>query len=428
MYRVSNYLTRFALSLVAGAALAMLWANLAPQGYSDFVELRLADQSPIGYPNPDALLPLGRTLTLGYLTGDALMALFFLYLGKEFWEALVLKNGALRGAKSVAPLVTAVTAAAVPALIYAGLSRLVAHPALPAAGAGWPIVLAGDVTLSYVIARATLGPGHPALRFLLLVSIADDILALLLSGLAFPVGTLRPAWLLLPLAAGLVSWVLFNWLPRRLDRGNPLQPAAILMRHRLSFWPYAVAGALSWYGTQEAGLLPALGLLPIIPAIPHADRAFGVFAAVETALHDMLNRIAQWLVWPVTIILFVFALTHAGVPFATLDELSLAVAASLVIGKPLGFLLGGWLATGLLSRPLPAGMTRADLATTGAAAAAGLTVPLFAIATTLPAGSLQQGAMLGLILSCVLAPAAARLARGFARRDGPIQHPDGGGG
>lgn len=418
MYRVSNYLTRFALSLVAGAALATLWANLEPQSYSDFVELRIADQSLIGYPNPDSLMPLGRTLTLSYLVGDALMALFFLYLGKELWEALVLRNGALRGAKSVAPLVTALTAAAIPALIYAALSHFVAYPALPAPGTGWPVVLAGDVTLSYVIARSTLGPGHPALRFLLLVSIADDIIALLVTGLAFPVGTLRPTWLLLPLGAGLVAWFLFNWLPHRLDRGNQLRPASSFVSHRLSFWPYALAGALSWYGTQEAGLLPALGLLPIIPAIPHADRAFGAFAAVETALSDMLNRIARLLIWPVTLILFLFALTHAGVPFATFDDLSLAVAAALVIGKPLGFLIGGWIATSLLRRPLPGGMAIRDLATMGAAAAAGLIVPLFAIATTLPGGTLQDGARLGLIASLAAAPFTARLTRRTAPAGG----------
>ncbi len=43
----------------------------------------------------------------------------------------------------------------------------------------------------------------------------------------------------------------------------------------------AVAGALSWYGFQQAGIHPALGLLPIIPAIPHADVEFGVFAEEE---------------------------------------------------------------------------------------------------------------------------------------------------
>ena len=364
MYRVSHFVTQFALCLLAGAAVALAWANLSPRSYQDFVELRLADNSLIGYPNPDSLMPLGRTLTLGYLAGDALMAFFFLYIGKELWESLALRHGALRGARSVAPLVTALVAAAVPALLYAGLAHFVTAPVLPSPAAGWPVPMAGDVALSYVVGRLALGPGHPALRFLLLVSIADDILALLVTGLAFPVGTLQPLWLLLPLGAALTAYLGFNALPRRLDRGDPLKPAARWVRHHLAVWPYAVAGALSWYGTQQAGLMPALGLLPVIPAIPHADHAFGMFAEAEEMLPDMLNRIAKWLVMPVGAILFLFALTHAGAPLASADSETLAVALALLIGKPLGILLGGALAMRGLGAALPAGMAPRDLAAT----------------------------------------------------------------
>ena len=416
MYRVSHFVTQFALCLLAGAAVALAWANLSPRSYQDFVELRLADNSLIGYPNPDSLMPLGRTLTLGYLAGDALMAFFFLYIGKELWESLALRHGALRGARSVAPLVTALVAAAVPALLYAGLAHFVTAPVLPSPAAGWPVPMAGDVALSYVVGRLALGPGHPALRFLLLVSIADDILALLVTGLAFPVGTLQPLWLLLPLGAALTAYLGFNALPRRLDRGDPLKPAARWVRHHLAVWPYAVAGALSWYGTQQAGLMPALGLLPVIPAIPHADHAFGMFAEAEEMLPDMLNRIAKWLVMPVGAILFLFALTHAGAPLASADSETLAVALALLIGKPLGILLGGALAMRGLGAALPAGMAPRDLAVVGLVAAMGFSVPLFAIGATLPGGALSEGARLGLLASLIAAPLALLLARAIGRR------------
>lgn len=416
MYRVSHFVTQFALCLLAGAAIALIWVNLSPRSYQDFVDLRLADNSLIGYPNPDSLMRLGRTLTLGYLAGNALMAFFFLYIGKELWEALVLRQGALRGAKSVAPLVTALFAAVVPALVYAGLARFVTAPVLPTPAAGWPVPMAGDVALSYVVGRLALGPGHPALRFLLLVSIADDILALLITGLAFPIGTLRPLWLLLPFGAALTAYLVFNALPRWLDRGDALKPAARWVRHRLSVWPYAVAGALSWYGMQQAGLMPALGLLPVIPAIPHADHAFGVFAEAEEMLSDMLNRIARWLIVPVGAILFLFALTHAGAPLRSADSETLAVALALLIGKPAGVLLGGTLAVRGLGAALPKGMAPRDLAVVGLVAAMGFSVPLFAINATLPAGVLVEGARLGLILSLIAAPLALLMARSIGRR------------
>lgn len=416
MYRVSHFVSQFAVCLLAGAAVALIWVNLSPQSYQDFVELRLADNSLIGYPNPDSLLRFGRTLTLGYLAGNALMSFFFLYIGKELWEALVLRQGALRGTKSVAPLITALAAALMPALLYASLSRYVTAPVLPAPAAGWPVPMAGDVALSYVVGRLALGPGHPALRFLLLVSIADDILALLITGLAFPIGTLRPVWLLLPLGASVLAYAGFNALPRWLDRGDPLKPAARWVRHRLSVWPYAVAGALSWYGMQQAGLMPALGLLPVIPAIPHADHAFGIFAEAEEMLPDMLNRIARWLIVPVGAILFLFALTHSGAPFASADSETLAVMLALLIGKPVGIILGGTLALRLLGAPLPKGMVPRDLAVVGVIAAMGFSVPLFAINATLPRGVLSEGARLGLLLSLIAAPLALMLARAIGRR------------
>ena len=406
MYRVSRFVPRFAACLLAGAALALIWANLDPQSYSDFVEYRLADHSLIGYPNPDAAFPLfDRTLTLAYLVGQALMALFFLYIGKELWEALVLRHGAFHGRRALGPLVAAAVAAAVPALVYLGLSGFVADPPLPYSGAGWPVPMAGDVALSYLVGRAALGRDHPALRYLLLVAIADDIVALLITGIAVPIGSLRPVWLLLPMGASLAVWLMFNAGPRWRDGNDPLKPA---QRAALRFgaWPYAVAGVISWLGMQQAGLMPALGLLPIIPAVPHADHSFGVFAEAEAVLSDLLNRIARRLVAPVSVILFVFGLTHAGVPLHSANGETLAVALALLIGKPLGVILGAALAMRLLHRPLPPGMAPADLIPVGLAAAIGFTVPLFAIDATLPGGVLREGARLGLLVSLLAAPAA----------------------
>ena len=58
-------------------------------------------------------------------------------------------------------------------------------------------------------------------------------------------------------------------------------------------WPYAVAGLVSWIGVALAGLPPELGLLPLLPAIPHADRSFGLFAEADAdvrAYADQLSR------------------------------------------------------------------------------------------------------------------------------------------
>ena len=53
--------------------------------------------------------------------------------------------------------------------------------------------------------------------------------------------------------------------------------------------------------------------MPIIPAIPHAKRAFGLFAEAEELLHDPLNRLAHLAVKPLLVVLFLFGLTRGGV-------------------------------------------------------------------------------------------------------------------
>ena len=117
----------------------------------------------------------------------------------------------------------------------------------------------------------------------------------------YPSGEMAPEWLLLSLAAAVGVFLLFNWLPRRLDRGNQLRPKSTWVRRRLSFWPYAIAGVISWYGFQESGLHPALGLLPIVPTLPHADRAFGIFSEAEQYLTDLLNHSEHLLKHPVEV-------------------------------------------------------------------------------------------------------------------------------
>ncbi|TMV76725.1 Na+/H+ antiporter NhaA, partial [Thioclava sp. BHET1] len=174
MYPVSKAIDLFAIALIAGLLLALLWANVAPESYADFVELRLADDFFIGYPDPGSALPGDRTLTLGYLSGNVLMSLFFLYIGKELWEAVALPGGALNGRRAVAPLIAAAGAMLVPVALYLGLSLLISDPEIAQPALGWPVPLAGDVALSYILGRRLLGAGHPALRFLMLVAISCD--------------------------------------------------------------------------------------------------------------------------------------------------------------------------------------------------------------------------------------------------------------
>jgi len=312
MYRVWNYVSAYSLLLIIGALTALIWANLEPNSYHALVHYVLIDDFLIG----EATMEGGRiqrTLTLHFLVNDVLMAFFFAIAAKEVWEAVILEEGSLRGRKALTPLIATLGGMVGPIAVYLGLAA--AMGLFETVFRGWAIPTATDIAFSYLVGRMIFGAGHPAIRFLLLLAIADDALGLIILAVFYPTGALAPAWLLLSFGAAIAVYVLFNWLPVHLDRGNILQPTATWVRKRLSFWPYLVAGVLSWFGFQEAGIHPALGLLPIVPTIPHADRAFGVFAEAEQYLTDLLNQIEHKLKVPVEIVLFFFGLLNAGVPW-----------------------------------------------------------------------------------------------------------------
>jgi NhaA family Na+:H+ antiporter len=394
MYRVWNFLAEYSLLLIIGAVLALLWANTNPETYHHFVEFVIWDHAPIGH-----LHDGHRTLTLHYLVNDLLMAFFFAIAAKEVWEAIILENGSLRGKKAATPLFATAGGMLGPIAVYLALAMVMGSETYDAVKNGWAIPTATDIAFSYLVGRMVFGAGHPAVRFLLLLAIADDACGLIILAIFYPSGDLAPQWLLISLAAAIGVYLLANWLPRRLDRGNQLRPVSTMVRKKLSFWPYALAAAISWYAFMRSGLHPALGLLPIVPTIPHADRAFGIFSEAETHMHDLLNDIEHALKVPVEVVLFFFGLMNAGVEFSAMGDATWLVLAGLLIGKPVGILLMGWIAARPLGLGIPEGMRIIDLVVIGFVAAIGFTVSLFVAAVAFDAGPVQDAAKMGALFS-----------------------------
>jgi NhaA family Na+:H+ antiporter len=398
MYRVWNFITNYSLLLIGGALVALVWANTIPESYHDFVEFVIADHFLIGHAHIEDG-QVTRTLTLHYLVNDALMAFFFAIAAKEVWEAIILENGSLRGKKSLTPLIATLGGMVGPVSVYLGLALLLGPAKFGEVANGWAIPTATDIAFSYLVGRFVFGAGHQAVRFLLLLAIADDAGGLIILTIFYPSGELAPEWLLLSLGAAIGVYLLFNWLPRRLDRGNQVRPNSTWVRKTLSFWPYLIAGCLSWYGFQESGIHPALGLLPIVPAMPHADRAFGIFAEAEQYLTDLLNQAEHMLKHPVEVILFFFGLLNAGVEFSAIGAPTWLVLAGLLVGKPVGVFLFGWLAARPMGLGLPTGMRIIDLAVVGCVAAIGFTVALFVASVAFDGGPVQDAAKMGALFS-----------------------------
>ena len=185
------------------------------------------------------------------------------------------------------------------------------------------------------------------------------------------------------------------------------------LQHRRAYelWAYILAGALVWVGVALAGLPPALGLLPMIPVIPHAERSFGLFAEAEAFLTDPLNRIARLIVPPLPWILFLFGLARGGVDFAAWSPTTGSVLAALWLGKPLGLIVGALLAGALTGRLLPREVRLSDLLLIALICGIGFTVPVLAVGIALPGGELAEAARLGLAISLAAGPLAVLLSR-----------------
>jgi len=409
MYRIWNFVTTYSILLISGALIALVWANINYDSYHHFVEFVIWDHAPIGHYHDGH-----RTLTLHYLINDVAMAFFFAIAAKEVWEAIILKNGSLRGKKAATPLFATAGGMLGPIAVYLGLAMLLGSDTYTAVANGWAIPTATDIAFSYLVGRMVFGSGHPAVRFLLLLAIADDAAGLIILAIFYPSGDLAPEWLGLSVVAAIAVFVLANWLPRYLDRGNQARPTSTWVRQKLTFWPYLVAACFSWYGFMMAGIHPALGLLPIVPTIPHADRAFGFFSEAETYLHDLLNDIEHGLKIPVEVVLFFFGLLNAGVVFSAIGDPTWLVLAGLIIGKPVGVFLFGIIGAHVLKLGLPQGMRTIDLFVIGCVSAIGFTVSLFVASVAFDPGPVQDAAKMGALFSfgaAALSFAAGKLTR-----------------
>jgi len=394
MYRVWNFLANYSLLLISGSLIALFWVNTNPESYHNFVDIVLWENAPIGH-----LHDGHRTLTLHYLVNDVLMAFFFAIAAKEVWEAVILKNGSLRGKKAATPLIATLGGMLGPITVYLGLAYFMGSDVYDVVKNGWAIPTATDIAFAYLVGRIVFGAGHPAVRFLLLLAIADDAAGLIILAIFYPSAELMPEWLLLSVGASVAVYLLFNWLPRRMDRGNQLRSASTWVRENLSYFPYLIAGCASWYGFMMSGIHPALGLLPVVMTIPHADRAFGFFNEAEQYLKDMLNCIEHLLKHPVEVVLFFFGLLNAGVEFSSISEPTWLVLAGLMIGKPIGVMLFGWIGAVVLRLGLPEGMRLIDLLVIGCVAAIGFTVSLFVASVAFDAGPIQDAAKMGALFS-----------------------------
>ena len=148
--RLSQFAAEHLLLLPLGALIAMAWVNWAPESYYSF------------------------TYGISFAVNDVAMVFFFAVMTKEVVEATI-PGGVLHPwRRALLPVIAALGATVVPALIH---SRIVdTFFDEPMLALGWPVAFATDLAFAYFIARIIFRPQHPAIPFVLLLAIASDAL------------------------------------------------------------------------------------------------------------------------------------------------------------------------------------------------------------------------------------------------------------
>jgi NhaA family Na+:H+ antiporter len=405
--RFVNFLQEFSIPLVAGVAVAMFAANLAPHWYEEAIHWM-----PLG-----GLQLFGHDLTLHFLVNDVFMVFFFGVAAKEITEAC-LPGGSLSPiSKAVNPVLATLGGVAGPVAfflfgVWALFETGVYSPELHDAAAirrGWGVPTATDIALAWLVARTVFGKGHPAIDFLLLLAVVDDGIGLAIIAIFYgdPSAPARPEFLALVAAAMVLAFGL----------------RALGVKH----WaPYIwIAGPMSWCGLMLAHLHPALALVFVVPFLPGPRRDIGLYATADEIdrmgpelaadlhmHHSTLHRFETQHKFFVDFGLFFFAFANAGVALAGIGPLTWLILGSLVFGKGVG-ITGLALVATRLGFPLPDRMGLAELMMASLVAALGLTVALFVAGAAFVDPVLLGQAKMGALFSGFVGLAAIALGRAF---------------
>jgi len=324
--------------------------------------------------------------TLQHMVNDALMCVFFFIIGLELKREFV--DGELKDPKSAAlPIFAAIGGMIAPALLFLALNQ--SHDTR----SGWGVVMATDIAFAVGV-MALLGSriSSELKIFLLTLAVVDDIGAILVIAVFYSgdIGFASLGFSLL--FVGLIAF--FYKLGVR------------------NLFFFALLFLISWFFMLDSGIHSTilgviLGLMA--PSMPeHSKESFfekmehlkeKFFNAAKDDDHhqktkalqsmstlsfssmSMLERLEMFFhPWNIFYVLPLFALFNAGFEpsgDSLFSPLSIAIAMSLFIGKPLGVVMFSYLGVSLKIASLPSGAGFRQIVGVGFLAGIGFTMSIF---------------------------------------------------
>ena len=390
---VRHYAVKYFIPLQIGLVSSMIWANLSIGNYESTVNFNFGEF-------------LGHKVSPLFIVNDLLMVFFFALAMVEVVLA-VLPGGALHPpSKAVSPVIGTIGGMLGPVGIFFLAGKILGFTS--SEYQGWGVPVATDISVSWLVATFTFGSAHPAVKFLLLLAVADDVGGLLIIAIFYrtPESVIKPIWLLLVLLGMALAFCARKFL-RKYDHWT----LYILL-----------GGVPSWFGLFLSGIHPALALAPIIPFMERKEISenTSVMATegspsctkenleIPTS-HNGKGALIEFdakITFFVHFVLFWFALFNGGVLVSQAGGVTLAVVAGLVLGKTLGIFLFSAIAAAAGFR-LPVGMKLSHLMLVGVISGIGLTVSLFVAGLAYSGNDkAKTQAKLGALLSLLAAPVA----------------------
>lgn len=325
---------------------------------------------------------------------DALMAVFFLYVGLEVKRELL--TGELStNEKRLLPCMAAVAGVIAPALIYLAFT----YPE-PQQVRGWAVPAATDIAFALGV-LALLGSRVPASLkiFLTALAVIDDLIAIVIIALFYTAG-IQAMYLALA-AVTLAALIVLN------------------RRNVMNGLPYAILGVLLWWFVFKSGIHATLAGVALALTLPLSGRN------AEPDAGPLLKWEHGLSAWVAFLIVPVFGFANAGVSFGDFawsqlgHPVVIGIAAGLFFGKQLGIFGLVWAAVRLGLVQQPAGANWLQIYGVSVLCGIGFTMSLFigALAFTDPA--VQDLAKIGVFTGSVAAALAGFLILFFSSRSKP---------
>jgi Na+:H+ antiporter, NhaA family len=358
---------------LAAAAVALVWANVDGASYAD---LRHTELGP---------------LTLEHWAADGALAIFFYVAGLELKRELLV--GSLRRpADAAVPVVAAIAGVALPALVYVGVNLLGADGTGNLVG--WAIPSATDIAFALAV-LAVVGSALPSpmRAFLLTLAVVDDLIVIVIIAV-FYTDSLDFA----DLGIAAVVFAAYAGCQR------------LRLRSAFVYAPLAVAG---WWFLHESGVHATiagvvLGLLTRVLPDPGEERS------PAERLEHRLSPVSSAVAVPF------FALMSAGVTLhggghLVKDPVAIGVVAGLVVGKPLGIVVGAWTAAQFTPATLDDALEWRDVVGLAVLGGVGFTVSLL-VADLSFADVRRDDAKVGVLVGSLVAGLLAALILGRRNR------------